>query len=325
MKKIILLVIVAIVVTVGVYALSSLSRTDDASVVEDDSTINIIVSVLPQVDFVQRIGGDKVHVAAMIPPGFSPATYDPSPSQLQQLQDADMYFRIGHIQFEKAQMTKLGELNPDMTIIDTSQGITLRTLAAHSHDEEEGGDHYDEEYEHAEDHKHEIHEENHGHNAGDDPHIWLAPQLVKIQAKHIYNALVAHSPSDAAYFTQNYNQFISDLDALDTELTAAFAPIVDQTILVFHPAFGYLADAYGFYQEAIEIEGKDPTPTQLQNIIAAAKEDHVKVIFVQAQFSTKGAESVAQAIGGAVVQIDPLAQDYFSNLRQMAQTIVTAL
>jgi zinc transport system substrate-binding protein len=252
-----------------------------------DDKIVVSVSILPQIDFVERIGGDKVQVSEMIPPGFSPATYEPSPEQLQELQDAEIYFRIGHVPFEKAQMDNLTSLNPDMKVVDTSAGIDLLE--------------------------------------GDDPHIWLSPKLVITQAKHIYDTLVEYSPQNEEYFTQNYDQFVIDLEELDQKLENAFAPIKGQTILVFHPAFGYLADAYGFHQESIEIEGKEPTPAQLQAIIDEAQNADVKVIFVQKQFSTKSAEAVAEAIGGAVVQIDPLAQDYFPNLENMAETIVSAL
>jgi len=322
MNKTVIIAAVAVIIVGGlVFLLTNKENTPSGNPSEmamESEKIDVMVSILPQVDFVSRIGGDKVRVTAMIPPGFSPATYEPSPSQLEELQDADIYVRIGHIEFEKARMAQLESLNPDMTVVDSSEGIELLTLAAHSHEEE------DHEHGHEDEGSHE-HEEAHEHEAGDDPHIWLSPRLVKIQAKHILDALVAYSPDDTAYFTENYETFIADLDALDAELGAAFAPIAGETILVFHPAFGYLADAYGFEQESIEIEGKDPTPAQLQSIIDEARADGVKVVFVQAQFSTKSAESVASAIGGAVVQIDPLAPDYVENLTSMAETIVSAL
>jgi len=310
-KKIFIVSLIGILI-VGTFLLASCSKQ---TVKENDSKINVMVSVLPQVDFVERIGGDKVAVLEMIPPGFSPATYDPSPGQLQKLQTAEIYFRIGHIPFEKAQMEKIKQINSSMKIVDTSKGIELLKLAAHSHDDEEH------EYEHGEG-EHENEEE---HEEGDDPHIWLSPKLVKIQAKHIYEALSEYSPNDKDYFTENYKQFIADLDDLDDKLSVAFEPIKGQTFLVFHPAFGYLADAYNFEQEAIEIEGKDPTPGQLQEIIDKAKAENIKVVFVQAQFSIKSAEAVAREIRGAVVQIDPLAKDYFTNLESMAETIVNSI
>lgn len=294
-KKNILLFILLIA---GILMLPACTN-DTITQVSEDERIEVMVSIVPQLDFVERIGGDKVDVNVMIPPGFSPATYDPSPEQLKKLQDAELYFRIGHIPFEKAQMDKLTNINRDMKVVDTSENISLLKLADHSHEDE------DEE--------------------GDDPHIWLSPKLVKIQAGHIYNALVDFQPENEEYFTTNYNKFIADLDELDNKLKDSFAPIKGKTIFVFHPAFGYLADAYGFEQEAIEIEGKEPSPEHLKNIIDEAKKDDVHVIFVQKQFSTKSAEALAEEIDGVVIQIDPLAENYFDNLEEMADTIVNKM
>lgn len=315
---------------------------------DEEEKINVMVSILPQVSFVEAIGGDQVAVNEMIPPGFSPATYEPSPDQLKKLHNADLYFRIGHIPFEKAQIERISTINRDMQIIDTSVGISLRHLEAHTHhddeegheegdehehEEEHGHEHEDEhahaeedEHGHAEEHAHEHeeeHEDEHEHDAGGDPHIWLAPQLVKIQAQHIYDALVAEAPEHEDYFAANYESFITELDALDQTLSETFAPVQGKTIFVFHPAFGYLADAYGFTQEAIEFQGKDPSPQHLESIIEQARAEDVQVIFVQKQFSTKSATAIASELGGAVVQIDPLAKDYFANLEALAETIVS--
>ena len=304
MKKKIFLVLIIVAVTLTLSA-CSLGSNNSVNVLETNQAekIKVMVSVLPQVNFVERIGGDKVEVSEMIAPGFSPATYDPSPAQLRELQDADIYFRIGKIGFELSQMDRLESLNEKMLVIDTSKGLTFRTIESHTH-EEDG----------------EVHEGE--EEAGDDPHIWLSPRAVKIQAKNIYEALVAHSPENEEYFNNNYQKFLNDLDELDIKLKNTFSSMPEETILVYHPAFGYLADDYGFHQEAIEVGGKEPNPAQLKDIIDEARQDNVKVVFVQSQFSTKSAEAVAQAIGGVVVKIDPLAKDYFVNLESMASTIV---
>lgn len=317
MKKIIKPLYLASFLVLGALLLSGCSQ-DEKNVVPDEAKINVMVSILPQVEFVERIGGDKVEVSEMIPPGFSPATYEPSPEQLQKLQTAEIYFRIGHIPFEKVQMEKLQQINPSMKVIDTSVGVNLLELAAHSHGEEEHG-HEEEEHE-----EHE-HEEEGDHEKSVDPHIWLSPNLVKIQAKHIFHALAEIKPEERDYFQSNYDQLIEDLENLDENLRTTFSKIEGKTILVFHPAFGYLASEYGFRQEAIEIEGKDPSPEHLKEIIDEAKADGVSVIFVQKQFSTKSAQAIAGEINRAVVQIDPLAKNYFSNLEEMSAIIVDRL
>ncbi len=285
------------------------TTTQDPEIKADNKKINVMVSILPQIEFVEKIGGEKIEVGEMIPPGFSPATYDPSPEQLKKLQDAEIYFRIGHIPFEKAQMDKLSDLNSEMIVVDTSENVPLLQLASHSHEE----------------HDEHEHENEHVHEAGTDPHIWMSPKLVKIQAKNITDALISFEPESEKYFLNNYNNFINDLDKLDDTLKETFKPINGETILVFHPAFGYLADAYNFEQEAIEIEGKDPSPEHLKNIIDEAKKDDIKVIFVQKQFSTKSAQAIADEIQGAVVQIDPLAKDYIDNMNEIAETMVNEL
>ena len=242
--------------------------------------INVMVSILPQVDFVKNIGKDKVNVEVMIPPGFSPAVYEPSIEQLKKLSKADLYIRIGYIPFEKTQMKKLEDLNSEMRVIDSSKGINI--------------------YE-------------------KDPHIWLSPRLVKIQVENIYLALVEMNPENKDFYEQNKNEYLVKLDSLDLELENAFLGVKGKKILVFHPAFGYLARDYGFEQITIEIEGKEPSVGNLAKIIDMAKKEDIKTIFVQKQFSQKSAESIAQQIGGNVVLLDPLAKNYMENLRMIGK------
>lgn len=249
---------------------------------DSDEKINIVVSILPQVDFVENIGKDKVSVSVMIPPGSNPATYEPSIEQLKKLSDADLYIKIGHIPFEKTQMKKLADLNSEMKITDSSEGI-------------------------------EIYE--------NDPHIWMSPILVKIQVENICRALMGIDSENKDFYEQNKNEYLAELDNLNLELKNAFSEMQDKKILVFHPAFGYMARDYGFEQIAIEIEGKEPSAENLANIIDLAKKENIKTIFVQKQFSTKSAEAIARQINGNVVPLDPLAEDYIENLRRIGEEI----
>ena len=94
---------------------------------------------------------------------------------------------------------------------------------------------------------------------------------------------------------------------------------------LFHPAFGYFAQAYGLEQQAVEVAGKTPTPRQLTGLIRKAKADGVTLIFVQPQFDQRSAAVVAKAIGGAVVPMDPLAKDVLANLKTMATKVEKAM
>jgi zinc transport system substrate-binding protein len=142
---------------------------------------------------------------------------------------------------------------------------------------------------------------------------------VKIQARHILDALVAIDPVHQSKYESNYASFMREIDELDAELKALFAGRKGEQFMVFHPSWGYFAEAYGLVQVPVEIEGKDPKPAQLQKLIRHARERHIKVVFVQPQFSAKSAELLSGEIGGQIVYTDPLAENWAGNLREVAR------
>ncbi|HEJ83302.1 MAG TPA: cation ABC transporter substrate-binding protein, partial [Desulfobacteraceae bacterium] len=124
---------------------------------------------------------------------------------------------------------------------------------------------------------------------------------------------------------KGYRAFLEEIDALDAQIRKIFAGKEGVEFMVFHPAWGYFAHAYGLTQVPIELEGKNPKPAQLKYLIDHARERGIKVIFVQPQFSTKSAEVAAKAIGGRVAFADPLAPDWAENLREQAEIFKAAL
>jgi len=126
-------------------------------------------------------------------------------------------------------------------------------------------------------------------------------------------------------FVRNAAELSAELDALDARIAKALAGLKGRTFFVFHPAFGYFAAAYGMRQEAVETGGKSPSLKDINRLIAEAKADKVRVIFVQPQFSTQAARTIAAEIGGVVVPIDPLAGDYMANMEALAESIRSAL
>jgi zinc transport system substrate-binding protein len=294
-------------------ALGFLAASAAAEKVPSDK-LHVVVSILPQAYFVERVGGERVDVEVLVGPGQSPHAYDLAPKQLEALSHAKVYFRIG-IDFELTLVPRIQQLFKDLKVVDQRAGVPLRMLTADEVSAEEA---------------HEGHDESHGHepntNAGrPDPHIWLNPLLAKTQARTICDALVDLDPQHTPDYRKNLAAFEADLDRVHEVLASTLAPLKGRKMFVFHPAFGYFADAYGLKQVPVEIEGKEPTAKQLAELIARAKSDRVKVIFVQPQFSRKSAEAIAQAIGGAVVPIDDLSRDYLKNLEDIAAKIKTAL
>ncbi len=278
---------------------------------------------MPQKYFVKQIGGDLVDVQVMVQPGSSPHSYEPKPKQLTDLAKAKIYFAIG-VPFEDSWLDKISSANPDMMLVHTEQNIKKLHMAAHHHHEEEaeehhGDTHHDEDNDHDDD-EHDEHDEH-----GLDPHIWLSPALVKIQASSILTALKQADPDHAAVYEANFDGFVQRIDELDSELKQLFKGQKGLQFMVFHPSWGYFADAYGLTQVPVELEGKEPSPKQLQMLISEAKEDNIKVIFVQPQFSERSAEVIAKAIGGSVSVADPLAENWETNLQEVADKFRAAL
>lgn len=275
-----------------------------------DSRVPIFVSILPQKFFVQKIGGDRVDVQVMVRPGANPATYEPKPRQMAAISRTKIYYAVG-LPFEKAWLEKISASNREMKIVHTDDGIEKILMMTHQHHPE------------AKRHRHEKAENQ--RRGIPDPHIWLSPPLVKIQARHILRALEEVDPAHRAAYQSNYRKFLRDVDALDTELRVIFAGEKGLRFMIFHPSWGYFALAYGIEQVPIEIEGKTPGPAQLKELIAHAKEYDIKVIFAQPQFSAKSAGLIAREIDGQVVFADPLAPDWENNLREVAAKFKKAL
>lgn len=292
----------------------------------------VFVSIVPQKYFVQQIGKDLVEVQAMVLPGSSPATYEPKPKQMADLSTAKIYFAIG-VPFENAWLEKIADFNPNMRVIHTDHDIEKLQMAAHHHHNDEQtekhheGEHHEAEHDHekGEHHGKAEHDKDHHEHAGLDPHIWLSPSLVKIQSRTILAALQEADPAHRSVYEANFKEFTARIDQLDTDLKNTFAGKKGLQFMVFHPAWGYFAHAYGLKQVPIEIEGKDPKPAQLKELIQHARENGIKVVFVQPQFSTKSAALIAREIGGKVAFANPLAEDWMANLREVADMFESAL
>lgn len=270
--------------------------------------VKVYVSVPPQAYFVERIGGKRVDVSVLLPPGANPHTFSPSPQEMAKLARADIYFRIG-VPFENVLIPRIESAMPHLYVVDTRAGIKLRRLDDHGHHDHDG-----------------PHGGGHQHIHGElDPHIWMSPPLVKEQARTIRDALTRIDPSGKEAYEAGFEAFSRDLDRLHERLTRLLAPLAGREFFVYHPAFGYFAETYGLKQVPVELEGKEPSPRHLADLIRRAREQGVRVIFVQPQFSEKAARAVAEAIGGAVVPLDPLARDYLSNMEATSDALLRSI
>jgi len=265
---------------------------------ETPEKILVFTSILPQKYFVDRIGGNFVDVKVMVGPGRSPATYEPTPKKISELSKANIYFSVG-VPFENVWIKKIEGANPDLKMVDTLKGITLRTMESHKHG-------------------------HHDHGGLKDPHIWLSPSLVKVQAGTISNALCEVSPSHREYFMKNLELFQRDLDKLIVDIDKLLKPLKRRQIMLFHPVLGYFCDEFNFEQISIEVEGKEPGAKTLGEIIEKARANRIRTIFVQQQFSQVTAKRVAESVGAEAIIFDPLAYEYDSNMLYIARLIERA-
>ncbi len=264
------------------------------------ANISTVVSIVPEATFVKAIGKERVHVTVMVPPGSSPHTYEPKPSQMKAVARAQLYFAIG-VEFEHVWLPRFKDLNPKMKVVDLSKGIEKIPMAAHHHEEEH-------------------HEAN-----GLDPHIWTAPENAARIAQHIFDALASADPQNSAYYKANLDSFLAKIKATDMHIRTLLASLPKGTaFMVFHPSWGYFAKAYGLKQLPVEVEGKNPKPRELIGIIKAAQKAHIRAIFTQPEFSDASAKIIADELHIPVIKVSPLAADWSENLIRIAKAIAGA-
>lgn len=262
--------------------------------------LQVTVSIPPQKYFVEKIGGSLVKTMVMAPAGGCAETYEPKPQQMTALSQSRIYFAIG-FPFEDVWLPRFAAANPRLLICRTDKGIQKLPLDAH--------------------HEHEA--TDNGQRTADakmlDPHIWLSPPLVRIQAKNILWALQSADAASSATYQKNFEQFNAEITKLDEDLKKIVKEgKAGRAFLVFHPTWGYFASTYGLEQMAVEIAGREPAPREMKEIIDKATERGIKVVFVQPLMSPRLAESIARNLGGIVISVDPLSEDWENNLRYFA-------
>jgi zinc transport system substrate-binding protein len=258
---------------------------------------DVFVSIPPQAFLVKWLAGDVVQVEVLLPPGASPATYEPTPKQMAALDRSQLFLQIG-TPFEGPVLAKIAYLMPELRVVDCRIGVELEPI---------GGD-------------------GHDHGSGLlDPHIWLDPQRMKTVADTTAKALHDLLPDQSLAIDERLAALHKALDDTDARVAEILAPLAGHTLLVFHPAYGYFTRRYGLIQRAVEVDGKAPSARRLATIVDDLRQQQVPALFVQPQFSRSAAERVAKALDCKLVELDPLAGDYLANLENMAKRIAEAL
>ena len=292
----------------------------------------VSVSIPPQKYFVEKIAASTLDINVIIPASTDEHNFDFKPATMKKLEKSDIYFTIG-LEFERVFADKFQSNFANLQVIDTGKDLrNLKTLHEHSHKHSQNAhsylsgenlqlndknSHTHNAYEHHT-HKHSNSHETHSEK---DPHIWLDPILVKIQASTIAKALIAKYPQNKALYEANLAQFQAELDALNAEISALFEKSKNKKFIIYHPSLAYFAARYHLVQIPVEIEGKEPKTKDLQRLVSVAKKENIKTIFVQKGFSQNAAKSLAKELKASVVELNHLSDDYSENLLEIAKKI----
>ena len=264
-----------------------------------DEHITVAVSLQPYATIVKMVGGARVNVVTLLPPGADPHNYEPKPAVIKAFSLAEAYFTDGS-GLDKAWLPRFLGANKNVKVIDISRNIKWMKA---EHD----------------DHHHHHHDDENEL----DPHIWTSPMRLQLLALNIYESFKALDPDHIAYYTNRFMSTQEILRRADRKIVGAVVglPLNRRSFIVFHPSYGYLANDYNLTQYSIEVNGKEPKPKDLAKLIQVGRKNDVKTVFVQPQFSKRAAETIAKELGAVVVETDPLAADFLANI----QTFVDAL
>jgi len=281
----------------------------------DPDTLAVVASFFPMYDFARKIAGDRADVRLMVPAGSDPHTWEPTAADIADLARSDLFVYSGAGMEHWAEDVIAAAANEGLQVLEASAGIVLRTG------------------EHAEDHAEEEPADDHD---GMDPHVWLSPANARIQMANIRDALIAADPDGTETYQTNYDHWAAEADALDEAFRDTLAPYAGRGVIVAHEAFGYLCDAYGLEQIAVEglTPDSEPDPARVAEIIRIAREHDVKVVFFDRTASSKVADTIASEVGARVDVLDPAAsvdpdriengEDWFSIMRDNLQALAAA-
>lgn len=259
---------------------------------QSEKADTISVSILPQKYFIDVLTGNAVDVNVMIPPGAGHATYSPTPMQFKKLSDSRLYIRIGYLGYEQAWIHRLKELNPKMEDLNLSEKTELIRGEEILH-----GDHV--------------------HEGGVDPHIWLSPKVMIDLLPDVKQALINNYPQLKDTIEAHYPQLLAEVEGVHQRLSALSGLLTNRKFMIFHPAMTYLARDYGFEQIAIEQDGKEPSPALLAKTIQYARENDIRVIFIQKEYDVRNAQMVSKETGIKLIQVDYLEYNWTDMMNQI--------
>ncbi|HYN20438.1 MAG TPA: zinc ABC transporter substrate-binding protein [Thermoanaerobaculia bacterium] len=246
--------------------------------------LRVAVTVAPQAEIVRRVGGGRVAVETMIPPGGSDEDLSLTPRKVLALERSRLYVKVGHpaFQVEIQVVDPFLARHPGIQIVDMSRGMAEQS----------------------------------------DPHLWVAPADVAIAARNVAAGLEEADPVHAPEYRANLARFLAEIERLDRIIRARLSkPGAERAFLVYHPTWGSFARQYGLRQIAMEVEGKEPGAARLIQTIEEARARGARLVVVPEAVPRESAKVLAEAVRGRIVTADPLSPDWERTLLRLSAAL----
>jgi ABC-type Zn uptake system ZnuABC Zn-binding protein ZnuA len=298
--------------------------------------INVVATTSIIADLAQNVGGERVNVDALLPPGADPHTYSPKPSDVQAIAHSQILFKngLGLEAWLDEVVSNAGGSRPTMAV---SEGLT--PIEGEKHAEEHGDEHSEEATAEASSATaQEGGEHEHEHAA--DPHMWFDVQNVIGYVENIRDGLKQVDPDGAGTYDANAAAYIKQLQQLDQDITAQLesVPTERRKLVTNHDTFGYFAKRYGYKVVGSVFENvsteQEPSAQQIAELVRALQEQNVPAVFTENTVNPRLAEQVADEAGVKVVTdlyTDALGEPgsagdtYIKMMRHDVEQIVEAL
>ena len=279
--------------------------------------VKIVATIYPVYEFARQVGGDKVDVSLLIPPGAEPHEWEPTAKDLIKIKSANLFLYNG-AGFEPINKLLTQEVLGGAIPVEVSQGIPLIKGPGHENDDHDNG-------------------HNHGREGEVDPHVWLDPEYAKMEVDTIVAALIKSDQANQEVYRQNANRYKAELTKLHEEYTAALSTVKRRDIVTTHAAFQYLAKRYNLNQ--IPVMGlapdAEPTPDKLAAIVKFCREKQVTTIFFETLVSPRVAQTIAKETGAKLLVLNPAdgltdedfkkGKNYLTIMRENLENLKTAL
>ncbi|NEZ57087.1 metal ABC transporter solute-binding protein, Zn/Mn family [Adonisia turfae] len=310
----------------------STSEADSSAAAPEDS-LQVVTTFLPITQFTKAVAGDRAEVVQLLPTNVGPHDFQAKPSDIQAVASADVLVKNGlEMEFFLDDMIENAE-NSDLVTIDSSEEIAAFASSEEGHDDHghEGHDDHDhgeekahddhdhgeeghDDHDHGEEKAHDDHAEashddhGHAHAHGEfDPHVWLDPKRAIEQVENIRDGLIAADPEGEAEYTANAAAFITELQALDADITEMLSPFAGQTFVVFHDFAAYFASSYGLEAEVlVGLPEENPSPDDVKRVVDTVQAEGLKTIMTEPQAGESSFKAIAQDLSIGVSEFDPL-------------------